>query len=94
MLISVSVSRIVFIVGASRQKCRLSNRESEGKGKNVLTDLQRIVARYGTTEVLDPGETAFSEPTFINFASGFEAATQVREHNLRTFAETIPFTHI
>jgi len=30
----------------------------------------------------------------INFASGFEAATQVREHNLPTFAETIPFTHI
>jgi hypothetical protein len=30
----------------------------------------------------------------INFASGFEAATQVREPNLPTFAETIPFTHI
>jgi len=30
----------------------------------------------------------------INFAFGFKAATQVREPNLPTFAETIPFTHI
>ena len=52
------------------------------------------MAQYGTTEVLDPGGTAFSKPTFINFASGFEAATKVRAHNLPIFAETIPFTHI
>jgi amidase len=38
--------------------------------------------------------TAFSEPTLIKLASGFEAATQVRAHNLPTFAPTAPFTHI
>jgi amidase len=38
--------------------------------------------------------TAFSEPTLIKLASGFEAATQVRAHNLPTFARTVPFEHI
>jgi amidase len=38
--------------------------------------------------------TAFSEPTLIRLASGFEAATQARAHNLPTFAATIPFDHI
>jgi amidase len=38
--------------------------------------------------------TAFSEPTLIKLASGFEAVTQVRAHNLPTFAETVPFDHI
>ena len=38
--------------------------------------------------------TAFSEPTLIKLASGFEAATQVRAHNLPTFAETVPFSNI
>jgi amidase len=38
--------------------------------------------------------TAFSEPTLIRLASGFEAATQVRAHNLPTFAATVPFTNI
>ena len=38
--------------------------------------------------------TAFSEPTLIKLASGFEAVTQVRVHNLPTFAETVPFDHI
>jgi amidase len=38
--------------------------------------------------------TAFSEPTLIRLASGFEAATQVRAHNLPTFAATVPFNHI
>jgi amidase len=38
--------------------------------------------------------TAFSEPTLIKLASGFEAATQVRAHNLPTFAQTVPFDHI
>jgi amidase len=37
--------------------------------------------------------TAFSEPTLIKLASGFEAATEVRAHNLPTFAETIPNAH-
>ena len=34
--------------------------------------------------------TAFSEPTLIKLASGFEAATQARAHNLPTFAQTVP----
>jgi amidase len=38
--------------------------------------------------------TAFSEPKLIKLASGFEAATQIRAHNLPTFAPTVPFTHI
>ncbi len=38
--------------------------------------------------------TAFSEPTLIKLASGFEAATQVRAHNLPTFAPTVPFNNI
>ncbi len=38
--------------------------------------------------------TAFSEPTLIKVASGFEAATQVRAHNLPTFSPTVPFDHI
>jgi amidase len=38
--------------------------------------------------------TAFSEPTLIKLASGFEAVTQVRKHNLPTFAQTMPNDHI
>ena len=38
--------------------------------------------------------TAFSEPTLIKLASGFEAVTHVRAHNLPTFAPTVPFNHI
>jgi len=38
--------------------------------------------------------TAFSEPMLIRLASGYEAFTQVRAHNLPTFARTIPFEHI
>jgi amidase len=38
--------------------------------------------------------TAFSEPTLIKLASGFEAVTRVRAHNLPTFARTVPFDHI
>lgn len=38
--------------------------------------------------------TAFSEPTLIKLASGFEAFTQVRAHNLPTFADTVPFNNI
>jgi len=34
--------------------------------------------------------TAFSEPTLIKLASGFEAFTQVRANNLPTFAQTVP----
>jgi amidase len=38
--------------------------------------------------------TAFSEPTLIRLASGFEAVTQARAHHLPTFAPTIPDDHI
>jgi len=38
--------------------------------------------------------TAFSEPTLIKLASGFEAVTQARAHNLPTFADTMPDRHI
>jgi amidase len=38
--------------------------------------------------------TAFSEPKLIKLASGFEAVTQVRRHNLPTFAQTVPFNNI
>ncbi len=38
--------------------------------------------------------TAFSEPTLIKLASGYEAATHARAHNLPTFAATVPFNHV
>jgi amidase len=38
--------------------------------------------------------TAFSEPTLIRLASGYEAATHARAQNLPTFALTVPFDHI
>lgn len=38
--------------------------------------------------------TAFSEPTLIKLASGFEAFTQVRAHNLPEFLDNTPSHHI
>jgi len=38
--------------------------------------------------------TAFSEPTLIRLASGFEAVTNARANNLPTLALTAPFDHI
>jgi amidase len=38
--------------------------------------------------------TAFSEPTLIKLASGFEAATHIRAQNLPEFAATLPDDHI
>jgi amidase len=38
--------------------------------------------------------TAFSEPTLIKLASGYEAFTHVRADNAPTFAETVPFNNI
>jgi len=38
--------------------------------------------------------TAFSEPKLIKLASGYEAATHARAHNLPTFAATVPFDHV
>ena len=49
---------------------------------------------FGTPLGISFFGTAFSEPTLIKLASGFEAVTQVRAHNLPTFAATVPFDHI
>ena len=49
---------------------------------------------YGAPLGLSFFGTAFSEPTLIRLASGFEAATKVRAHHLPTFADTVPFSHI
>jgi len=49
---------------------------------------------FGTPLGMSFFGTAFSEPTLIKVASGFEAATQVRAHNLPTFADTVPDRHI
>jgi hypothetical protein len=38
--------------------------------------------------------TAFSEPTLIKLASGYEAFTHIRANNLPTFSPTVPFTNI
>jgi amidase len=38
--------------------------------------------------------TAFSEPTLIKLASGFEAATRIRAKNLPTFAPMTPYNNI
>ena len=38
--------------------------------------------------------SAFSEPTLIRLASGYESATRVRAQNLPTFAPTVPSEHI
>ena len=38
--------------------------------------------------------TAFSEPTLIKLASGYEAQTHIRHQNLPTFAGTAPFMNI
>ncbi len=50
--------------------------------------------QYGVPLGISFFGTAFSEPTLIKLASGFEAVTQVRAHNLPTFAATAPFTNV
>jgi amidase len=50
--------------------------------------------QYGVPLGISFFGTAFSEPTLIKLASGFEAATQVRVHNLPTFALTAPSTNV
>jgi amidase len=50
--------------------------------------------QYGVPLGISFFGTAFSEPTLIRLASGFEAATQVRAHNLPTFAATAPSTNV
>jgi amidase len=49
---------------------------------------------YGAPMGISFFGTAFSEPTLIKLASGFEAFTQIRAHNVPTFAQTVPFDHI
>jgi amidase len=49
---------------------------------------------YGAPMGISFFGTAFSEPTLIKLASGYEAFTQVRAKNLPTFAQTVPFDHI
>jgi amidase len=49
---------------------------------------------FGTPMGISFFGTAFSEPTLIKLASGFEAFTKTRAHNLPTFARTVPFDHI
>jgi amidase len=49
---------------------------------------------FGTPLGISFFGTAFSEPTLIKLASGFEAATHVRAQNLPTFAATVPFSNI
>ncbi len=49
---------------------------------------------YGAPMGISFFGTAFSEPTLIKLASGYEAFTQVRANNLPTFAQTVPFDHI
>ena len=53
-----------------------------------------VCTQYGVPLGISFFGTAFSEPTLISLASGFEAATQVRAHNLPTFAATAPFTNV
>jgi amidase len=50
--------------------------------------------QYGVPLGISFFGTAFSEPTLIKLAAGFEAATQVRAHNLPTFAATAPSTNV
>ena len=50
--------------------------------------------QYGVPLGISFFGTAFSEPTLIKLASGFEAATQVRAHNLPTFSATAPSTNV
>src|SRR6202030_1421616 len=45
---------------------------------------------FGTPLGISFFGTAFSEPTLIKLASGFETATKIRAKNLPTFAPTIP----
>jgi amidase len=49
---------------------------------------------YGAPMGISFFGTAFSEPTLIKLASGYEAFTQIRANNLPTFAQTVPFDHI
>lgn len=49
---------------------------------------------YGAPMGISFFGTAFSEPKLIKLASGFEAVTEVRAHNLPTFARTVPNDHI
>src|SRR2546429_5122629 len=47
-----------------------------------------------TLSLHDALPISFSEPKLIKLASGYEAVTHSRAHNLPTFAATVPFDHI
>jgi amidase len=49
---------------------------------------------YGAPMGISFFGTAFSEPTLIKLASGYEAFTETRAKNLPTFNRTVPFDHI
>ena len=49
---------------------------------------------YGAPMGISFFGTAFSEPTLIKLASGYEAFTQTRANNVPTFNRTVPFDHI
>jgi len=49
---------------------------------------------YGAPMGISFFGSAFSEPTLIKLASGYEAFTQTRANNLPTFNRTVPFDHI
>jgi amidase len=49
---------------------------------------------FGTPAGISFFGTAFSEPTLIKLASGYEAVSQMRKKNLPTFNRTVPFDHI
>ena len=49
---------------------------------------------FGTPMGISFLGTAFSEPTLIKVASGWEAFTQVRAHNLPKFLDNTPSHHI
>jgi amidase len=49
---------------------------------------------FGTPMGISFLGTAFSEPTLIKLASGYEAFTQVRAHNLPQFLDNTPSHHI
>ncbi len=49
---------------------------------------------FGTPMGISFLSTAFSEPTLIKLASGYEAFTQVRAHNLPKFLDNTPANHI
>ena len=53
-----------------------------------------VVSGFGVPFGISFFGTAFSEPTLIKLASGYEAVTHARANNLPTFAATVPFNNV